>query len=765
MITDATKKNPAPVRKPPSWDLSPYELAVYEWNPRFAGELISQPLWAWLQASVGPQSLGPDGGKYPTRSIELGCSMASLAARKAGTEHTIVSAIAEGRDGVIPQDWANWTPEFGDLYHLVIVDGLRALEVSDAVDRIARLVAPMGRVLFRRTSLECKDKLIEPLRQQMGAAISHNPNPAGQWDVVISPAVPLGEGPGTELQKDLKRMGVPGCQSCYAMALRMNHIGPAACRERIDELVGDMYPRALDWWKRGTAWMKSTAWFRDDRSVWQKVKDSVKVVTADVESVLREGTRQKILAACDRAEGKIDPLPEVSRKAPPFPVGVTIGVTTFQRAARLRKCLESIAEFAPNAPVIVADNGSEPVDPVECGLNPRNIEYVTLPFDQGLSSSRNAIVARLKTPYLFLMEDDGELCAESNVAKLVDVLSASAEIGVVGCALRRPKDSATASHGPPVELDGIEVVKRTDLPVHTTPGGTSYTLCDMVYNFALFRTAFLRDHLWNDHLKVGEHVEYFLRVKHAPDHKRWLVAHSKACVVIHDSSSAPDSEEYTKARQRAGALTKSAKAPWKDTARPAGLAPAMSRCVIVTGTGFSGTSAVSEVLDRLGVQMGVRWVPAVESTHQRGYWEDAEFHAALKASDWARLQRTINHRVATQPHWGVKNPRVLDHLDDLLKLKWPDDTRIILCERNKESALATRRKTLPQSKVQVAEEVYDRRLSAQEKLTGGKWPVLRLDFDAVIADPAGAVRQIAKFVGVEFRDDAVAAIDPSLRHG
>jgi hypothetical protein len=51
------------------------------------------------------------------------------------------------------------------------------------------------------------------------------------------PRKPLGYGPGTELKKLIVQLGVPACQSCKALAIQMDHWGPAGCREHRQEIV------------------------------------------------------------------------------------------------------------------------------------------------------------------------------------------------------------------------------------------------------------------------------------------------------------------------------------------------------------------------------------------------------------------------------------------------------------------------------------------------------------------------------------------------
>lgn len=61
----------------------------------------------------------------------------------------------------------------------------------------------------------------------------------------------IGDGPGTELlgifKSDPIGKHATSCPACLQLAQQMNQWGPAGCRERMDEIVEDILPRAKDW--------------------------------------------------------------------------------------------------------------------------------------------------------------------------------------------------------------------------------------------------------------------------------------------------------------------------------------------------------------------------------------------------------------------------------------------------------------------------------------------------------------------------------------
>lgn len=64
-------------------------------------------------------------------------------------------------------------------------------------------------------------------------------------------------GPGTQLLKIYEEKGVPKCQACFTLAMKMNRWGPSVCKERIDQIVEDILPRAMDWIQENKPWIHS----------------------------------------------------------------------------------------------------------------------------------------------------------------------------------------------------------------------------------------------------------------------------------------------------------------------------------------------------------------------------------------------------------------------------------------------------------------------------------------------------------------------------
>lgn len=325
---------------------------------------------------------------------------------------------------------------------------------------------------------------------------------------------------------------------------------------------------------------------------------------------------------------------------------ITFGITSFERPLLLQNLVRSIQLRYPLAKIVVADNGKQRA------LLPNSVTRLELPFDCGLSRARNALVDTLSTKYLLVLEDDFLFTEETTVEPLLDVLQADQEVGVVGGALRSLHGRVSA-----YALD-IEVfrdtmyVREATHRLKFTPNGLPYRLCDMIWNFALFRKEMLADHRWNERLKVGEHCPYFHQVKLGA---RWRVAACSASRIYHVPEQRPKS--YLRYRRRAEELFQSYLAE-HHIKRYHRVPPFHFEddehdkpCMIVLGVGHSGTTVLAKMLHRLGWNAADADEEFGESVSVRHLNQMIERTGRLPPE---RAQ-TVLERLS-QP-WAIKDPR------------------------------------------------------------------------------------------------------------
>jgi GT2 family glycosyltransferase len=143
-------------------------------------------------------------------------------------------------------------------------------------------------------------------------------------------------------------------------------------------------------------------------------------------------------------------LPEQANPEPP-PPKVSIVVTSHNRAALLRRCLEALeaSEDRASFQIIVVDNGSTDGSTAFDAEFP-NIRFMRLPRNFGLTKALNIGIRAAEADYLFLLHEDTEVSPQT-ARELAAALDASNDVGAV-CPLLVTPDGRPApqvAHFPP----------------------------------------------------------------------------------------------------------------------------------------------------------------------------------------------------------------------------------------------------------------------------------------------------------------------------
>ena len=99
---------------------------------------------------------------------------------------------------------------------------------------------------------------------------------------------------------------------------------------------------------------------------------------------------------------------------------LTVTVKTMDRMSKVFELISSLYEYYPKLPVIVANDGSEAYK-IDKGPK-RGFYYLPLPFDTGLSASRNLMVQRVETALVMILDDDFVFTVDSDLGYLVHQL-------------------------------------------------------------------------------------------------------------------------------------------------------------------------------------------------------------------------------------------------------------------------------------------------------------------------------------------------------
>jgi glycosyltransferase involved in cell wall biosynthesis len=196
------------------------------------------------------------------------------------------------------------------------------------------------------------------------------------------------------------------------------------------------------------------------------------------------------------------PALEPAPRIPGLDRQLTAVIKTFDRPDACRRLIASIREQFPSLPIIVADDGKTP-------LGEGDYEYLRLPFDVGLSAGRNAAVDRVRTPYLWLFDDDHSLLPNTDLSRAIGLLVDKA-LDVVGARVwneHRNKEGMWRG-----------VYEPVGRRLHVHPGVLShhdgYSRVHLTEMCFLARTEVVSNHPWHAADKIGgcNHWGFFYRL-------------------------------------------------------------------------------------------------------------------------------------------------------------------------------------------------------------------------------------------------------------
>ena len=187
---------------------------------------------------------------------------------------------------------------------------------------------------------------------------------------------------------------------------------------------------------------------------------------------------------------------------------ITCVIKTFERPEVCQRAVDSIRSRYPDIPILVADDSEKPSD----------YEGVTktfhMPFDSGLSAGRNLLVRNVKTKYFVLLDDDWIFIDDPNNGKHFGTdlerflkIFESSDLDILG-GIVKGENGRSHFYGT-IEKNGPVLnttMKRIDK-------GKPFTRCDFTHNFFIAKTEVILKYLWDEELKLNEHMEFFLRLK------------------------------------------------------------------------------------------------------------------------------------------------------------------------------------------------------------------------------------------------------------
>lgn len=198
---------------------------------------------------------------------------------------------------------------------------------------------------------------------------------------------------------------------------------------------------------------------------------------------------------------------------------VTFGITHYLRPDDLRDCVASIRRHFPDAAIDAEDTRGN------------------------LSAGRNRLVARCRTPYFFLIEEDMRVTPQTNVAAMRRILEQRPDVIGVGGAIFEPAKGIRCIASQ-YRRTNAAIVLEDAVDRRTTREGDAFIVCSLIYNYGLFRTSDLRRYQWNEQLPLAEHYEFFFRIQERGRHR------IACCHSVIDHLNTRPNPEYRKARKR-----------------------------------------------------------------------------------------------------------------------------------------------------------------------------------------------------------------------
>jgi hypothetical protein len=226
--------------------------------------------------------------------------------------------------------------------------------------------------------------------------------------------------------------------------------------------------------------------------------------------------------------GNIRTAPVPTEKPPRLsPVkDVDFLVTAMMRRSVLERLLTSIARHYPWANIYVADQsftsaywrGLKEIL-AKKGLKSRVIVF-PMPDDCGVSACRNLLAERSPNKYKLILDDDFEFTEQTDIGKMVMLMEAIPECGVVGGRVTQTGVDIHFEHC--LEIKDGTVLHVPDGDRWRTVAGMRAKKTGCVLNFALFRREAIAAVGWDEGQKVCEHTDFYLRWKGTP-YQAWYL--------------------------------------------------------------------------------------------------------------------------------------------------------------------------------------------------------------------------------------------------
>lgn len=175
----------------------------------------------------------------------------------------------------------------------------------------------------------------------------------------------------------------------------------------------------------------------------------------------------------------------------------------------VERLVSSVRQHYPTMRLLVADDGSQP-------RLVEGADRVRVADDAGIAASRNALLARVRTPMFLLLEENMELSRRSGVERLLaEVEQKQLDVAAGDCVACRRRFGLFTSRRPDPGHATLEYANDSIQirPGHR-PAADQILRCDLTHDFFVARTDKVRAlGGWDEHPAVDARVEFFVRAQ------------------------------------------------------------------------------------------------------------------------------------------------------------------------------------------------------------------------------------------------------------
>lgn len=209
---------------------------------------------------------------------------------------------------------------------------------------------------------------------------------------------------------------------------------------------------------------------------------------------------------------------------------ITILIKTFLRKKSLFRLLKSIENSYSDIPIVIVDDGDKNLTDELTNKFNLIIKYFKLPFDSGLSYGRNYGLSKITTKYFLLLDDDFVFTKETDISKMIDVMKKT-NANIVGGGIRNYYNFYEGTLMTRLK-NFVKFILLKNKGIHNYYGNIlevsdkliveyfninnfhEYLVTDICLNFFLGDVKKIKDAGgWNNKLKIGEHTDFFIRMK------------------------------------------------------------------------------------------------------------------------------------------------------------------------------------------------------------------------------------------------------------